>query len=102
MGQAFSIQTIFIPILRKNKSQNKYHLYTIITFIAGFCVYMYIAYMGAYGNFHIKIRYFKSYSIYLETINNIIILRKRILATLYLINNILNPFILSISLIFNY
>jgi hypothetical protein len=52
MGQAFSIQTIFIPILRKNKSQNKYQLYTIITFIAGFCVYMYIAYMGAYGNFH--------------------------------------------------
>jgi hypothetical protein len=50
MGQAFSIQTIFIPILRKNKSQNKYQLYTIITFIAGFCVYMYIAYMGAYGN----------------------------------------------------
>ena len=49
MGQAFSIQTIFIPILRRNKNQSNYQHYTMITFICGFFIYMYIAYMGSYG-----------------------------------------------------
>jgi len=49
MGQAFSIQTIFIPVLRKNKDETKYQNYTLITFVWGFSIYMYIGYMGAFG-----------------------------------------------------
>lgn len=55
MGQAFSIQTIFVPILRRNKEQPNYQSYTMITFIAGFCIYMYIGYMGAFGTKYIII-----------------------------------------------
>jgi hypothetical protein len=73
MGQAFSIQTIFIPVLRKNKNQNRYQSYTMITFIAGFCIYMYIAYMGAYGKIKIYFRYSKSKPILLKSLNDIII-----------------------------
>lgn len=49
MGQAFSIQTIFIPILRKSKNIHSYQSYTLGTFIAGFSIYMYIGYMGSFG-----------------------------------------------------
>lgn len=50
MGQAFSIQTIFIPILRKSKNQGGYQQYILITFVWGFVIYSYIAYMGSFGN----------------------------------------------------
>lgn len=50
MGQAFSIQTIFIPILRKSKNRGGYPQYILITFVSGFVVYTYIAYMGSFGN----------------------------------------------------
>lgn len=49
MGQAFSIQTIFIPILKKNKSRAMYINYVGITFVVGYLIYMYIAYMGSFG-----------------------------------------------------
>lgn len=49
MGQAFSIQTFFIPVLRKNNNQSKYQIYVMITYYAGLIVYMYIAYVGGFG-----------------------------------------------------
>lgn len=57
MGQAFSIQTIFIPILRKNRNQGSYQEYTLITFLAGFSIYMYIGYMGAFGTYAVIARH---------------------------------------------
>lgn len=51
MGQAFAVQTFFIPVLRKNNSQSSYQIYTLIAYICGFSVYMYIAYTGSFGNF---------------------------------------------------
>ena len=52
MGQAFSIQTFFIPILRKNQNQSSYQLYTLLAYSFGITIYMYIAYSGAYGTYH--------------------------------------------------
>lgn len=49
MGTAFSIQTFFIPILRKNKSQESYQFYTMLAYLIGGSVYMYIAYSGSFG-----------------------------------------------------
>ena len=49
MGQAFSIQTFFIPVLKQNESVNRYPLYTGISYIAGYIVYMYIGYAGSFG-----------------------------------------------------
>lgn len=49
MSQAFSIQTFFIPVLRKNNNQNNYQIFVLITYIAGLLVYIYIAYAGAFG-----------------------------------------------------
>lgn len=54
MGGAFSIQTFFIPILKKNPKQNKYTLFTLIAYIAGISVYLYIAFIGTFGNFIFK------------------------------------------------
>ncbi len=50
MGQAYSIQSFFIPVLKKNPNANKYLLYTMIAYIIGGSVYFYIAYMGSFGN----------------------------------------------------
>lgn len=54
MGQAFSIQSFFIPVLKKNPNQNKYALYTLIAYIAGGLAYYYIAYTGSIGNFELR------------------------------------------------
>ena len=51
MGQAFAIQTFFIPILKKNPNTDKYMFYTVLAYIIGTVAYMYIAYMGSFGNF---------------------------------------------------
>lgn len=58
MGQAFSIQTFFIPILRKNKNQSNYQLYTLLAYCFGIAIYMYIAFSGSYGKFWIICRNF--------------------------------------------
>ena len=49
MGQAFTIQSFFIPIVRKVPNQSKYPLFVLIAYIAGGLAYYYIAYMGSIG-----------------------------------------------------
>jgi len=49
MGGAYSIQSFFIPVLKKNKNQNKYVFYTLLAYIFGGSAYLYIAYMGSIG-----------------------------------------------------
>ena len=49
MGTAFSIQTFFIPILRKNNNDKNYQFYTMMAYAIGGSVYMYIAYSGSFG-----------------------------------------------------
>lgn len=51
MGQAYSIQSFFIPVLKKNPNPKKYILYTMIAYIVGGSVYFYIAYMGSFGTY---------------------------------------------------
>lgn len=56
MGQAFSIQSFFIPVLKKNPNPEKYIFYTLLAYIIGSCAYFYIAYMGSFGtHFFIKV-----------------------------------------------
>ena len=52
MGQAFSIQSFFMPVLKKNPNPAKYTLYTLIAYIAGGLAYYYIGYMGSVGIWH--------------------------------------------------
>lgn len=49
MGQAFAIQTFFIPVIRKSKNQESYQKYTSIAYLLGFSTYLYIAMTGSYG-----------------------------------------------------
>ena len=49
MGQAFAIQTFFIPVLREEPNSKSYTKYTLIAYIIGALTYLYIAYMGAFG-----------------------------------------------------
>jgi len=49
MGQAFSIQSFFIPVLKKNENPSKYTFYTMLAYIIGGLAYYYIAYMGSIG-----------------------------------------------------
>jgi len=50
MGQAFSIQAFFIPLMRKSTKTN-FMSYTVLTYVIGCILYVYIAYVGAYGIF---------------------------------------------------
>lgn len=54
MGGAFSIQTFFIPVLKKNLNPQKYTFFTLLAYIVGSAVYMYIAFVGGLGNFSLK------------------------------------------------
>lgn len=49
MGQAFAIQSFFIPVIKKNPNVNNYLKYTAIAYLIGTAAYMYIAYMGSFG-----------------------------------------------------
>ena len=51
MGGAYSIQTFFIPILKKNPHQNKYVFFTLLANVIGGAVYFYIAFVGSFGIF---------------------------------------------------
>ena len=53
MGQAFAIQTFFIPVLRELPDTKNYARYTMIAYITGASVYLYIAYLGSFGIFFI-------------------------------------------------
>jgi hypothetical protein len=50
MGQAFSIQSFFIPVIKKAPNPSKYTLYVLIAYITGGLAYYYIAYAGSVGN----------------------------------------------------
>jgi hypothetical protein len=52
MGQAYSIQSFFIPVLKKNDKPKKYLFYTMLAYILGGGAYFYIAYMGSFGILH--------------------------------------------------
>lgn len=52
MGQAFSIQSFFIPVLKKNPNPSKYVFYTAVAYLAGGFAYFYIAYMGSFGIYY--------------------------------------------------
>jgi amino acid permease len=49
MGLAFSIQTFFIPVLREMQDYRKYERYTLIAYVVGGSIYMYIAFAGSFG-----------------------------------------------------
>ena len=51
MGGAFSIQTFFIPVLKKNLNPQKYTFFTLLAYIVGSAVYMYIAFVGGVGKY---------------------------------------------------
>ena len=47
MGQAFSIQAFFIPVVKKAPNPQKYTLYVLIAYITGCLAYYYIAFAGS-------------------------------------------------------
>lgn len=49
MGQAFAIQTFFIPVLRELPDTKNYPKYTLYAYLVGMIVYMYIAFAGGFG-----------------------------------------------------
>lgn len=50
MGQAFAIQTFFIPVLKELPDPKSYWKYVLTAYIIGSSVYVYIGYMGSFGN----------------------------------------------------
>ena len=70
MGGAFSIQTFFIPVLKRNQSPQKYTFFTLLAYIVGSAVYLYIAFVGAFGNILFYSRNFKPTSNYKFTTNH--------------------------------
>ena len=49
MGNAFSIQGFFIPVMKCYKAENKHNFVLFLAFLVGGLAYYYIAYMGAFG-----------------------------------------------------
>lgn len=52
MGLAFSIQSFFIPIIKKNPNTHRHVLYVVIAYILGSSAYYYIGYLGSLGIQH--------------------------------------------------
>jgi hypothetical protein len=53
LGQAFAIQSFFIPVIKKNPKPHKHKFYLLLAFILGTMAYAYIAFMGSYGTYHL-------------------------------------------------
>lgn len=49
MGQAWSIQNFFIPVLREIPDSSGYTRYTLIAYLIGGSVYLFIAFAGSFG-----------------------------------------------------
>jgi hypothetical protein len=49
LGQGFSIQTFFIPILKTNPNQKLYKKLLALTYLIGCIVYAFIGYAGTYS-----------------------------------------------------
>jgi hypothetical protein len=56
MGQAFSIQSFFLPVLYESKNRNNYSLYLLCAFLIGGSTYLFIAIAGSYGKRYIYYR----------------------------------------------
>ena len=50
MGNAFSIQGFFVPVLKSYPRSQHYVKMLILAYVIGTCAYIYIAYMGSCGN----------------------------------------------------
>ena len=50
MGQAFSIQSFFIPIIKKAPHPQRYTTYVLIAYVVGSLCYEYIGIAGSIGN----------------------------------------------------
>lgn len=50
MGNAFSIQGFFIPVMKCHKNESKHNFILFLSFLAGGLAYYYIAFMGSFGN----------------------------------------------------
>lgn len=49
MGNAFSIQGFFIPVMKCYKNEAKHNLILFLAFLIGGIAYYYIAFMGSFG-----------------------------------------------------
>lgn len=49
LSTAFSIQSVFIPIIKKSSDRSKYNLIILLSFVLGGSVYTFIAFAGAFG-----------------------------------------------------
>ena len=49
MGNAFSIQGFFIPVLKTYKNSSRHVLLLFLAYVIGTLAYYYIAFMGAFG-----------------------------------------------------
>ena len=50
LATAFSIQSVFVPIIKKCEEMSKYNMIILLSFLIGGSVYTFIAYAGAFGN----------------------------------------------------
>lgn len=51
MGNAFSIQGFFIPVMKCYKNEAKHKFILFLAFLIGGIAYYYIAFMGSFGKF---------------------------------------------------
>lgn len=49
MGNAFSIQGFFIPVMKCCKNEKRHGLILFLAFLIGGLAYYYIAFMGSFG-----------------------------------------------------
>jgi hypothetical protein len=53
MGNAFSIQGFFIPVMKTYKNEKRHHFLLLLSYIIGGAIYYYIAFMGGFGKISI-------------------------------------------------
>jgi len=49
MGNAFSIQGFFIPVMKRYRNEKKHHFLLFLSYLIGGLIYYYIAFMGGFG-----------------------------------------------------
>ena len=70
MGQAFAIQTFFIPVLKELPDPKQYWKFVLIAYGIGSTVYVYIAYAGSFGTCLCKIRHITKSSSHKSSANS--------------------------------
>lgn len=76
MGQAFAIQTFFIPIIKMSQRPKDGKKLVLISYVIGGIAYTFISFMGSYGNFVTK------KESYIEIIQVIVKVKKQLKDTL--------------------